>query len=75
MAMAAHTLCADGEFLAMNQFSISFLSPVTTAPVFGETSVVERGRSTFFMEAVVKDAEGVGLARATSVGAARRLKP
>lgn len=36
--------------------------------------MVKRGRSTFFMEAVVKDAEGAELARATSVGTARRAK-
>ena len=74
MAMAAHTLCADGEFMATSQLSISFLAPVTKGPVFGEGTVVKRGRSTFFMEAVVKDAEGAELARATSVGTARRLK-
>ncbi len=75
MAMAAQTLCADGEFIATSQLSISFLAPVTQGPVFGEGRVVKRGRSTVFMEAVVKDAEGVELARATSVGAARRVKP
>ncbi len=75
MAMAAHTLCAEGEFMATSQISISFLAPVLKGPVFGEGTVVKRGRSTFFMEAVVKDAEGVVLARATSVGAARRLRP
>lgn len=75
MAMAAHTLCADGEFMATSQLSISFLAPVTKGPVFGEGTVVKRGRSTFFMEAVVKDAEGAELARATSVGTARRIRP
>jgi len=72
MAMAAHTLCADGEFMATSQLSISFLAPVLKGPVFGEGTVVKRGRSTFFMEAIVKDAEGAELARATSVGTARR---
>ena len=75
MAMAAQTLCAEGEFLATSQLSVSFLAPVLKGPVFGEGTVVKRGRTTFFMEAVVKDAEGVELARATSVGTARRLKP
>ena len=75
MAMAAQTLCAEGEFLATSQLSISFLVPVTRGPVFGEGTVVKRGRSTFFMEAVVKDGDGVELARATSVGTARRTKP
>jgi uncharacterized protein (TIGR00369 family) len=74
MAMAAHTLCADGEFMATSQLSISFLAPVTEGPVFGEGRVVKRGRSTFFMEAVVKDGAGQELARASSVGIVRRLK-
>ena len=74
MAMAAHTLCADGEFMATSQLSISFLAPVLKGPVFGEGTVVKRGRSTFFMEAIVKDAEGAELARATSVGTAHRAK-
>lgn len=74
MAMAAHTLCTDGEFLLTSQLSILFLAPVTKGPVFGEGSVVRRGRSTFFMEAIVKDGEGLELARATSVGTARRIK-
>jgi uncharacterized protein (TIGR00369 family) len=74
MAMAAHTLCAEGEFLVTSQLSISFLAPVTKGPVFGEGAVVKRGRSTFFMEAVVKDSDGIELARATSVGSARKIK-
>ena len=75
MAMAAQTLCADGELMATSQLSISFLAPGLKGPVFGEGTVVKRGRSTFFMEAVVKDAEGAELARATSVGTARRIRP
>lgn len=74
MAMAAHTLCGEEEFMTTTQLSISFLVPVTRGPVFGEGAVVKHGRSTFFMEAVVKDGEGVELARATSVGVVRRLK-
>jgi len=75
MALAAHTLCDEGEFLATSQLSISFLEPVTQGPVLGEGSVVKRGRSTFFMEAVVRDGEGRDLARATSVGMSRKIKP
>lgn len=74
MALAAHTLCSEGEFLATSQISISFLAPVTKGPVFGEGTVTKRGRSTFFMEAVVKDSDGMELARATSVGSARRVR-
>ena len=32
MAMAAHTLCAEGEFFAVSQLSISFLAPSPRAP-------------------------------------------
>lgn len=74
MAMAAQTLCQDEEFIGTTQLSISFLAPVTCGPVFGEGTVVKRGRSTFFMEAVVQDADGLDLARATSVGLARPRK-
>jgi uncharacterized protein (TIGR00369 family) len=74
MALAAHTLCDEGEFLATSQLSISFLQPVTEGPVFAEGKVVKRGRSTIFMEAVVRDGSGRDLARATSIGAARKAK-
>ena len=74
MAMAAHTLCDEGEFLATSQLSISFLQPVTEGPVFSEGKVVKRGRSTIFMEAVVRDGSGRDLARATSIGAVRKTK-
>ena len=75
MALAAHTLLAEGEFLATSQLSISFLAPVTGGPVFGEGMVVKRGRATFFLEAIVKDSDGLELARATSVGTPRRIRP
>jgi len=74
MAIAAQTLCDEGEFLATSQLSISFLEPVTQGPVLGEGKVVKRGRSTFFMEATVRDADGRELARASSVGTAKRIK-
>ena len=75
MALAAHTLLAEGEFLATSQLSISFLAPVIRGPVFGEGTVVKRGRATFFLEAVVKDNDGLELARATSIGTPRKMKP
>lgn len=73
MALAGQTLCEEGEFLTTSQLSISFLAPVTRGPVFGEGLVVRRGRSTFFLEASVKDGDGLDLARATSIGSARRV--
>jgi len=74
MALAAQTLCHDGEFLATSQLSISFLEPVSHGPVIGEGLVVRNGRSTFFMEAVVRDPDGRDLARASSVGTRRKIK-
>jgi len=74
MALAAQSLCDDGEFMVTSQLSISFLAPVTSGPVLAEGSVVRRGRSTFFLEAVVRDQTGLELARATSIGSPRRLR-
>lgn len=74
MALAAQTLCEDGAFVVTSQLSISFLAPVTSGPVFAEGAVVKRGRSTFFLAAVVTDGDGQELARATSIGTLRRRK-
>ena len=75
MAMAGQTLCADGEFLATSQLSISFLAPVRTGPVFAEGMVARKGRSMYFLEAVVSDAEGSAMARATSIGVTVTTSP
>lgn len=72
MALAGQSLLNDHEFLSTSQLSISFLLPVTRGPVFGEGAVVKRGRSTLFLESVVRDADGLELARATSIGVVRR---
>ena len=73
MALAGETLCAEGEFLTTTQLSISFLAPVRRGPVFADGTVAKKGRTTFFMESVVTDAEGKEMARATSIGVAVRL--
>jgi len=75
MAMAGQTLCADGEFLATSQLSISFLAPITRGPVYADGTVVKQGRSSYFMEAIVTDPDGAEMARATSVGAAIKIPP
>jgi acyl-coenzyme A thioesterase PaaI-like protein len=56
------------------EFSISFLAPVTQGPMVGEGHVLRKGRSTVFMEAVLRDLHGREYARAASVGAIRRTK-
>jgi uncharacterized protein (TIGR00369 family) len=71
MAMAGQTVCEDGQFVVTSQLSIAFLAPITRGPVFAEGTVVKRGRSTLFLEAVVRDTDGLDLARATSLGAPR----
>jgi uncharacterized protein (TIGR00369 family) len=74
MAMAAQTLCDPGEFLATSQLSISFLAPISEGPVIGEGWVVKRGRSTFFLESVLKAAGGREYAHASSVGVSRAIR-
>jgi uncharacterized protein (TIGR00369 family) len=74
MAMAGQTLCRAEEFLVTSQLSISFLAPVTRGPVVAEGTVVKRGRTSYFLEATVKDTDGLALARATSIGLAKVIK-
>jgi len=70
MAMAGQTLCADGEFLATSQLSISFLAPIRRGPVFADGTVARKARSIYYLEAVVTDPDGSEMARATSIGVA-----
>jgi acyl-coenzyme A thioesterase PaaI-like protein len=50
---------------------VSFLAPVTAGPVLGKGSVITRGRSVVFLEAVLHDREGRECAQASSVGSIR----
>jgi uncharacterized protein (TIGR00369 family) len=74
MGLAANTLFDRGESYSTTQLSISFVLPVTEGPVVGEGFVVKKGRSTIFLEAILRDLHGREYARASSVGALRRLK-
>jgi acyl-coenzyme A thioesterase PaaI-like protein len=47
--------------------------PLTAGPVIGEGTVVKKGRSVVFMEAVPRDREGNEYAHATSVGSIRAI--
>jgi hypothetical protein len=60
----AHVLSVEPGHVVV-RYAVSFLQPVTEGPV---------GRSTIFMEAVVRDGSGRDLVRATSIGAARKAK-
>jgi acyl-coenzyme A thioesterase PaaI-like protein len=74
MALAAHTLFNCGEYLSTSSITVNFLAPVTEGPVLGEGTVIRRGRSTVFLEAALRSAAGAEYARASSVGAVRRLQ-
>lgn len=71
MALAAHTLFEAGQLLSTSTLTVSFLAPVSTGPVLGEGSVVKKGRSVVFLEAVLRDREGRQCVHATSVGSIR----
>jgi len=71
MALAAHTHFEHGQHMSTSSLTLNFLAPVTAGPVIGEGTVVKKGRSVVFMEAVVRDREGNEYAHATSVGSIR----
>ncbi len=71
MALAAHTQFEPGQRLSTSSLTVSFLEPVTAGPVVGEGSVVRRGRSVIFLEAVLRDPHGRQCAHGSSVGSIR----
>jgi uncharacterized protein (TIGR00369 family) len=71
MALAAHTHFEQGQQMSTSSLTVNFLAPVTAGPVIGEGTVVKKGRSVVFMEAVVRDREGNDFANASSVGSVR----
>ena len=60
-----------GIVTATSSLTLNFLAPVTAGPMIGEGTVVKKGRSVVFMEAVLRDREGNEYAHATSVGSVR----
>jgi acyl-coenzyme A thioesterase PaaI-like protein len=60
-----------GIVTATSSLTLNFLAPVTAGPVIGEGTVLKKGRSVVFMEAVLRDREGNEYAHATSVGSVR----
>ena len=60
-----------GIVTATSSLTLNFLAPVTAGPVIGDGTVVKKGRSVVFMEAVLRDREGNEYAHATSVGSVR----
>jgi uncharacterized protein (TIGR00369 family) len=71
MALAAHTLFEDDQYLSTSSLTANFLAPVTHGPVVGEGRVLRKGRSVVFLEATLRDAEGRPCAHATSVASIR----
>jgi acyl-coenzyme A thioesterase PaaI-like protein len=73
MALAAYTHFEPDQQLSTSSMTLNFLAPITAGPVIGEGTVVKKGRSVVFMEAVVRDREGTEFANATSVGSIRAI--
>jgi uncharacterized protein (TIGR00369 family) len=71
MALAAHTHFEPGQHMSTSSLTLNFFAPVTAGPVIGEGTVVKKGRSVVFMEALLRDREGNEYAHATSVGSVR----
>jgi uncharacterized protein (TIGR00369 family) len=63
-AVFAHT--EGALYTASIDMTVSFLSPAKPGPLFGEGRVVQLGKSVGFIEAVLMDAAGTVVARATS---------
>ncbi|HZV96002.1 MAG TPA: PaaI family thioesterase, partial [Candidatus Nitrosocosmicus sp.] len=59
--------------MSTSSLTLNFLAPITAGPVIGEGTVVKKGRSVVFMEAVIRDREGNEYARGTSVGSIRAI--
>ena len=53
-------------YTASIDMNVSFLSPAKPGPLFTEGRVVQMGKTIAFMEATIRDADGMTLARATS---------
>ena len=71
MALAAHTHFEPRQHMSTSSLTLNFFAPVTAGPVIGQGTVVKKGRSVVFMEAVLHDREGNEYAHATSVGSVR----
>ncbi|MDB5423831.1 MAG: phenylacetic acid degradation protein, partial [Phenylobacterium sp.] len=63
-AVFAHT--EGALYTASIDMTVSFLSPAKPGALFGEGRVVQLGKSVGFIEAVLMDAAGTVVARATS---------
>lgn len=65
MALAIYTLLSDDETIATVSETTSFMRGVRVGTICAEASVIRRGRSVIFAEAVIKEQkiEGMELAR------------
>jgi uncharacterized protein (TIGR00369 family) len=66
MGPAAFSLLDEGQFTPTLEFKISFMRPVKPGPVIGEGRVIDRTKSTVFMEGELRDESGALLARGSA---------
>jgi uncharacterized protein (TIGR00369 family) len=71
MGVALATVAEEGETFSTLQSSVSYLRPVKAGRLVAAARVVHRGRTVGHLECEVRDAEGRGVARVTSVLAIR----
>jgi uncharacterized protein (TIGR00369 family) len=71
MGVALATVAEEGETFSTLQSSVSYLRPVKEGLLVAEARVAHRGRTVGHLECEVRDAEGRGVARVTSVLAIR----
>ncbi len=66
MGMAFMTTLGEGEALATIELKINYFRPVRQGPLLAEARVVNRGRSTGYVDCEIKDAAGKLIAKAAS---------
>jgi len=66
MGPAVYVMSEGALYTATIEMSVSYLSPATPGPLFGEGRVIQLGKSVGFIEATLSDGAGVVIARATS---------
>ena len=66
MGMAYGSTLDEGETFTTLELKINFLRPITSARLFAEGTIVQRGRTVGMTECVVTDDQGRLIAKATS---------
>jgi uncharacterized protein (TIGR00369 family) len=74
MGVALATAAEEGESFSTVQSSVSYLRPVKEGRLVADARVVKRGRMLGHLECEVRDSEGRGVARVSSVIAIRAAR-